>query len=69
MIKALLIVDGEAGRILIMEGATGLPLAPRALQFGGALDERGQGYPALEFIQPLRGKRHRLLLQIRAIRA
>ncbi len=53
MVEALGIVDGKAGRLLIMEGAAPFPLAPGPLQLGRAHDERGQRGPAPQFVQPL----------------
>src|SRR3546814_14487948 len=59
VIKALFVVDGEAGRFLIMKGATRLVLAPGLLDFDRLADLRRKRDPCAAFIQPLRGQGHR----------
>src|SRR3546814_19148489 len=58
VIKALFVVDGEAGRFLIMTGATRLVLAPGLLDFDRLADQRRKRDPSTGFIHPLRGQGH-----------
>src|SRR3546814_2178423 len=59
MIEALFIVDREAGRLFIMEGAAGLILAPGAGDLHGAADKGREGDARAQFVEPLRGEGHR----------
>jgi hypothetical protein len=56
VVEALFVVDREAGRLLVMERAAGLPLAPR-LGARRAPDHARKRDPRAQFIQPLRGDR------------
>ena len=58
MVETLLIIDGEARRLLVVEGAACLELAPRLDQLHRWRDHRGQGRPGAQFVEPLRGESH-----------
>ncbi len=58
MVEALVVVDREARRLLVMERAARLVLAPRALHLHMPPDQRGQRDPRSQFVQPLRGEGH-----------
>src|SRR3546814_3516889 len=58
MVEALFVVDREAGRLFVMEGAAGLILAAGAGDLHGAADEGRQGDARAEFVEPLRGEGH-----------
>jgi hypothetical protein len=55
MIKSLFIIDGEAGRFFMMEGAAGLIFTARARHLDRAPDQGRQGDTGPEFVQPLGG--------------
>ena len=50
MVEALLVIDVEARRLLVMERATGLELAARLGQPQGTTDHRGQRGPHAQFV-------------------
>ena len=50
MVEALLVIDVEARRLLVMERATGLEFAPRLGQPQGTTDHRGQRGPHAQFV-------------------
>ena len=54
VVKALLVIDREAGRFLVMERAAGLILAARFLDFDSFADERRQRCPCSQLIKKLR---------------
>ena len=62
VIEALLVADGEAGRFLIVERATRLPLMACLLQLGRAHNDARKRHSSTQLVKPLRGKRHRLSL-------
>src|SRR5690606_33407264 len=59
MVETLLVVDREAGRLLVMERTTRLPFAPGLLQLGRAHDHAGQRDTRAQFVEPLGRKGHR----------
>src|SRR5690606_4024699 len=59
VIEALLIVDGETRRLLVVERATGLPLAPRTLELGRTHDHARQRDPGAQLVEKLR-RQHRV---------
>ena len=52
MVEALVVVDGEARRLLVVERAAGLPLAARADQLHRRRDHGGQHGPRAQFVEP-----------------
>ena len=60
--EALLVVDVEAGRLLVVERARRLELAPRPDQPHALADHVGQGQPCPQLFKELRRKRHGLRL-------
>ena len=52
MVEALLVVDREAGRLLVVERAAGLPLAARADELHRRRDDRGQHGPGAKLVEP-----------------
>ena len=57
VIKALLVADCEAGRLLVMKRAACFPFMARFLQLGRAQDNARKRHPRTEFVKPLRRKR------------
>ena len=51
MVEALLVVDVEARRLLVVERAAGLALAPGPLQLHAAPDQRGQRGPGAQLVE------------------
>src|SRR3546814_320633 len=68
MVETLFVVDREAGRLFVMEGAAGLILAAGARDLHGAADEGRQRDARAEFVEPLRGEGHRRAMPTRAAR-
>ena len=58
MVEMLVVVDREARRLFVVEGAAGLPLTPGANQLDARPDDRGQRRPGAQFIEPGGGERH-----------
>jgi len=54
MVEALIVVDREAGRLLVVEGAAGLPLAACADELHRRRDDRAEHGPSAQFVEPLR---------------
>ena len=53
VVEALLVADREARRLLVVERAAGLPLAPRLGELGRAHDHAGQRHACAQVIEPL----------------
>ena len=59
MVEMLVVVDREAGRLLVMERAAGLIFAAGADQLDRRGDDRGERGAAAQFVEPGGGEGHR----------
>ena len=58
MVEALFVIDGEGGRLLLVERAAGLPLPAGALQLHLPPDKGGERGPRAQFVEELGGESH-----------
>src|SRR5439155_27152240 len=65
MPEALLVVDVEARRLLVVERAARLELPPGLLELDGARDEAGQRGPGAQLVEELRAEAQKLPSRLR----